>query len=231
MKGPLNERKTLALSSSEPWQTKPSDRFVLRWIKVHLSSRVTPHLASVPGIHPWMITVASSALGVLAGLFFGLGWAFTAGCFAALAQVLDGVDGQLARLRGLETSWGAFWDSTLDRYADGAMMVGMCAFIAQEMPNISLGILIPLGTVALLGCQLISYTTARAETLGLSLGPPTLASKGTRTSIMILAAWATVFWKAAPAAALIALAGISNTVVVRRLLYVRASGSRARSFK
>lgn len=175
------------------------------------------------GIHPWMVTVASSALGVLAGLVFGLGWGFVAGCLAALAQVLDGVDGQLARLRGLETPWGAFWDSTLDRYSDGALIVGMSAYVAQEVPSLSLGVLVPLATAALIGCNLVSYTTARAENLKLDLGPPTLASKGTRTSLIIVSAWTSVLWKAAPVVALLVLAGISNAVVVRRLQRVRTA--------
>lgn len=164
-----------------------------------------------------MVTVASAALGVLAGLVFGLGWGFPAGCLAAVAQVLDGVDGQLARLKGTETSWGAFWDSTLDRYADGAMLVGMAAYVARELPGIPPGVLIPLAAAAVIGCNLISYTTARADTLGLDLGPPTLVSKGTRTVLMILSAWASTFWKGAPLVALIALAVLTHTVVVLRL--------------
>ncbi|MGQ9668944.1 CDP-alcohol phosphatidyltransferase family protein [Desulfosoma sp.] len=208
---------------STSWQTKPTDRFILRWIKVHLSARLTPRLASMAGIHPWMITVASSTLGVLAGLVFGTGWAFGAGCLAALGQVLDGVDGQLARLRGMETPWGAFWDSTLDRYGDGALIVGMSTYVAHEVPSLPLWGLVPLATAALIGGNLVSYTTARAQNLGLDLGPPTLASKGTRTSMIIVSAWAAVFWKAAPLAGLLALAGISNAVVLRRLMRVRTA--------
>lgn len=170
-----------------------------------------------------MITVASSAVGVLAGLVFGMGWAFGAGCLAALGQVLDGVDGQLARLRGMETPWGAFWDSTLDRYSDGALIVGMSAYVGHEVPSLSLWVLVPLAAAALIGGSLVSYTTARAENLKLDLGPPTLASKGTRTSVMIVSAWAAVFWKAAPLAGLIVLAGISNAVVLRRLMRVRTA--------
>ncbi len=209
---------------SSSWQTKPTDRFVLRWIKRHLSARITPHLARFPGVAPWMVTAASAALGVAAGLVFGLGWGFTAGCIAAVAQVLDGVDGQLARLKGAETSWGAFWDSTLDRYADGAMLVGMAAYVARELPGVPLGMLIPLGAAAVIGCNLISYTTARAENLALDLGPPTLVSKGTRTALMILSAWASTFWKGAPLVALVALAVLTHIVVGLRLRRSRERG-------
>jgi phosphatidylglycerophosphate synthase len=209
--------------TSPSWQTKPTDRFILRWIKCHLSARITPQLARVPGLAPWMVTVSAAALGVLAGVVFGLGWGFAAGCMAAVAQVLDGVDGQLARLKGMETAWGAFWDSTLDRYADGAMLVGLCTYIGRKIPQIPLAVLIPLGTVALIGCSLISYTTARAENLRLPLGPPTLLSKGTRTTILIVSAWATLLWKGAAFMALLALAALANVVVIQRLR--RAKGA------
>lgn len=212
------------MASSSSWQTKPTDRFILRWIKRHLSARITPHLAQVPGLAPWMVTVASAALGVFAGIVFSLGWGFAAGCLAAVAQVLDGVDGQLARLKGAETRWGAFWDSTLDRYADGAMLVGMGTYVAREFAAVPLGALLFLAAAAVIGCSLISYTTARAETLGLDLGPPTLLSKGTRTTLMIFSAWASVFWKGAPLIGLGVLAVLSNAVVVSRLRRVKVNG-------
>jgi hypothetical protein len=71
--------------------------------------------------------------------------------------------------------------------------------------------------LALIGGNLISYSTARAETLGLDLGRPTLASKGTRSSVMIVCALLSLFVPAAPMAALIYLALHTNAVVVRRL--------------
>jgi hypothetical protein len=56
------------------WQTKPTDRFVLKWIKCHLSARITPRLVRVKWLRPWMITVSSASLGVLAGVAFAMEW-------------------------------------------------------------------------------------------------------------------------------------------------------------
>ncbi|MBZ4658858.1 MAG: CDP-alcohol phosphatidyltransferase [Desulfacinum sp.] len=207
--------------SSASWQTKPSDRFILKWIKVHLSARITPHLAARQGLEPWMVTVASAALGVLGGILFGLGWGFAAGWVTAAAQVLDGVDGQLARLRGCQSTGGAFWDSVLDRYADGAMVIGMTVYLARPPASLPAAFLIFLGAAALIGSNLISYSTARAATLRLPMGPPTLASKGTRTSVMILSAWASLLWPPAPLLALVYLAVHSNAVVWLRLRRAR----------
>jgi phosphatidylglycerophosphate synthase len=199
------------------WQTKPTDRFVLRWIKVHLSARITPGLTTLGWVKPWEITLFSSCLGMSAGVVFALGWGWVAGCIAAVAQVFDGVDGQFARLTGQQSKGGAFWDSVLDRYADGAMVIGMVVYLSRLPRQMPLWLLIAMGALALIGSNLISYSSARAETLGISLGKPTLASKGTRSSIMIFFAWASVLWSGAPLAALLYLVLHPNIVVVLRL--------------
>ena len=69
---------------SESWKTKPTDRFVLKWVKCHLSARVTPKLVNLEWLRPWMITVSSTVFGVLAGVLFGLGWGFAAGTMAVI---------------------------------------------------------------------------------------------------------------------------------------------------
>jgi phosphatidylglycerophosphate synthase len=210
-------------SEAISWQTKPSDRFVLKWIKVHLSARVTPRLLGLDWLEPWMITLSSSALGVLAGIIFALGWGWLAGTIAACAQVLDGVDGQFARITGKQSASGAFWDSVLDRYSDGAMVFGLILYLIRLSSPLSVWSIFVLGALALIGSNLISYSSARAESLGLNLGKPTLASKGTRTSVMILCAWGSLVWPMLPLAALLYLAIHSNGVVIRRLLQTSRS--------
>ena len=200
------------------WRTKPTDRFVLKWIKIHLSARITPKLAPLEWLRPWMITLSSATLGFLAGVVFALGQGWLAGCIAAAAQVLDGVDGQLARLTGRQSRGGAFWDSVLDRYADGSMVIGMVIYLIRIPNFMPIWLLALLGTLALIGSNLISYSSARAETLDLDLGKPTLASKGTRTSVMILCAWGSLFWHYLPVAALFYLVVHPNLVVVGRLI-------------
>jgi phosphatidylglycerophosphate synthase len=199
------------------WQTKPTDRFVLRWIKNHLSARITPKLTALGWVKPWMITLFSSFLGTLAGVVFALGWGWVAGCIAAVAQIFDGVDGQFARLTGQQSKGGAFWDSVLDRYADGAMVIGLVVYLARSPLQIPLWLLVFLGALALVGSNLVSYSSARADTLGITLGKPTLASKGTRFSVMILCAWASILWPGFPLVALFYLVLHPNIVVFIRL--------------
>jgi phosphatidylglycerophosphate synthase len=200
------------------WRTKPTDRFVLRWIKVHLSARISPRLVSVPWMRPWMITVSASALGVVAGVVFALGSGWIAGCIAAVGQVLDGVDGQFARLTGRQSARGAFTDSVLDRYADGAMVIGATVYLLRLPPSLPAWVLLLLGSLALIGGNLISYSTARAENLSIDTGPPTLASKGTRTAALILGAWGSALWPAMPLLSIFYLAVHANAVVLRRIV-------------
>ena len=199
------------------WQTKPTDRFVLKWIKTQLSARITPRLAAFKWLNPWMITLFSSALGSLAGLVFALGWGWIAGCLAAVAQIFDGVDGQFARLTASQSKEGAFWDSVLDRYADGAVVIGMVIYLIRSPLLFPSWVIILLGSLALIGGNLISYSSARADALGIHLGKPTLASKGTRSTVMILCAWGSALWPGVPLLALIYLAVHPNIVIVRRL--------------
>jgi CDP-diacylglycerol---glycerol-3-phosphate 3-phosphatidyltransferase len=200
------------------WQTKPSDRFVLRWMKTQLAARITPHLLRYTWLQPWMITLASSFLEVSAGLVLALGWAWTAGWLAACGQVLDGVDGQFARLTGRHSRGGAFWDSVLDRYADGAMVIGLVIYLIRLPFPWPAWILIGLGYLALTGSNLISYTSARAETLRIPLGSPTLASKGTRTAVMVVTAWGSILWPGLPIIALLYLVVHTQLAVIQRLV-------------
>ncbi len=200
------------------WKTKPSDRFILKWIKVNLSARITPRLVAFPWLRPWMLTVLSSTIGVFAGVLFALGWGFAAGLFAAIAQVLDGVDGQFSRLTGRQSRGGAFLDSVLDRYFDAAIMIGLVVYLLRLPEGWPPEVVLGLGFLAFAGSGLISYTSARAESLGISLGNPTLASKGTRTSVVSLCAMASLFLPAAPMLALVYLAVHPNWVVLRRIV-------------
>ncbi|MDY6855765.1 MAG: CDP-alcohol phosphatidyltransferase family protein [Thermodesulfobacteriota bacterium] len=211
----------------DSWKTKPSDRFVLKWIKIHLSARITPMLVDIPWLRPWMITIGSTSLGVIAGILFALGWAWLAGIVGASSQILDGVDGQFARLTKRQSTAGAFLDSVLDRYPDGAMVIGMLIYLIRLPVPISLWLLLIFGFLAISGSNLISYSSARAESLGIDIGKPTLASKGTRSSVMILCALGSLIWPFMPVLALGYLVIHPNTVVIYRLVrafrsYIRA---------
>jgi phosphatidylglycerophosphate synthase len=210
------------------WRNKATDRFVLKWTKRYLSAPVSLLLNRVPGVRPWMATAAAACLGTAAGVTFALGYAWQAGVVAAGAQILDGVDGQLARLKGTSSLRGALLDSVLDRVVDGAMTLGMVVYLVRTPIPCApyLPAVIALGFAAVVGSSLVSYSSARAGELGLELPPrPTLANKGTRTAAMVLCALATPLWPQAPLAALVYVALHPTAAVINRVL---KSGSKRR---
>jgi len=202
----------------DDWVNKPSDRFVLRWIKRTLSARITPHLWKYAWLQPWMITLASAISGIIAGVIFSLGCGLLAGLIAGISQVLDGVDGQFARSTGNVTPAGALFDSVLDRFSDGAMMIGMVIYLVRLDDFAPLWIIMLLGAFALMGSNAVSYSSSRAEALGIDPGKPTFASKGTRSTVMILCALGSVFWPPLPFVALIYLVIHPNSVLIMRLV-------------
>ncbi len=205
------------------WKTKPSDRFVLKWIKCHLSARITPRLVRVKWLRPWMITVSSASLGVLAGVIFAMRWGWLAGLVGGASQILDGVDGQFARLTGRQGAAGAFWDSILDRYSESAMEIGLIFYLIRLPVPFPLWYVVILGSLALIGSNLISYSDAIAKNLEIQLGRPTLASKGTRMTVMILSGLGSPIWALMPMVALGYLALHPNVVIAIRLIKAQRS--------
>ena len=97
-------------------------------------------------------------------LFFIL----AAGCLI-LSSACDMLDGAVARIGNLSSSFGAFLDSSMDRIADFFLWTGMAAgYAILDKPNITF---ILLCMIANMNCFMISYTKSRAETQKLSLGP------------------------------------------------------------
>ena len=199
------------------WKTKRTDRFILKWIKVNFASRITQKLIDHKWLRPWMITVTSMFTGIGAGILFSANLGFLSGIVACLSQVLDGVDGQFARLTGRATNFGGFLDSVLDRYSDGCLVIGLTIYNLHNNSDWGTGVLIALGSLALIGSGLISYSSSRAENLGIFFGKPTLASKGTRTTVVAVAGLLSPISSLIPLIALVYLVIHTNIVVWFRI--------------
>ena len=102
---------------------------------------------------------------ILSGGVGGLladGQSVLGGVVVLLAGPLDAVDGTLARLSGVKSKFGAFLDSTSDRYAEGFVLGGLLIY-GLRMHNDWVALL---ALLALWGSFMVSYTRSRAETLG-----------------------------------------------------------------
>jgi 1L-myo-inositol 1-phosphate cytidylyltransferase / CDP-L-myo-inositol myo-inositolphosphotransferase len=103
------------------------DGLVARHLNRPISRRITERLLSRP-VKPWQISIASFALTLAAGLSFAVGHALTGGLLAQSASVLDGVDGELARVRYQDSAFGGLYDALLDRVGEAAVIGGMTVY-------------------------------------------------------------------------------------------------------
>lgn len=114
-------------------------------------------------INPNILTVIGVALNVGCGLLFGMGRFFAAGIALIVANLFDMLDGQVARLSGRVTRFGGFLDSSLDRLSDMVVFVGLMVFYARDVDHSTLNVF--LAGAGLMGSVMVSYASARAESL------------------------------------------------------------------
>jgi CDP-diacylglycerol--glycerol-3-phosphate 3-phosphatidyltransferase len=117
-------------------------------------------------VNPNTITTVGTLLTIAAAVVYASGHIMTAGWLMSVTAIFDVIDGQVARRTGKCTVFGAFYDSTLDRVADGALMAGLTVFYMTNPihHNIYMVVVCLAGIV---GTFLVSYTRARAESLGI----------------------------------------------------------------
>jgi CDP-diacylglycerol--glycerol-3-phosphate 3-phosphatidyltransferase len=115
-------------------------------------------------INPNVLTVLGVAINVLSGLLFGYGRFFWAGIILIVANLFDMLDGQVARLSGRVTRFGGFLDSSLDRLSDMVVFVGLMVFYARDTSYHST-LNVFLAGAGLMGSVMVSYASARAESL------------------------------------------------------------------
>jgi len=118
-------------------------------------------------VRPNTITTVGTLCTLIAAVIFATGHIRTGGWFLGLTALFDVLDGTVARRTGTESTFGAFYDSTLDRVADGFLLGGLVVFYATHPRHMNDGMVI-VTVLALIATFLTSYTNARAEGLGFS---------------------------------------------------------------
>jgi CDP-diacylglycerol--glycerol-3-phosphate 3-phosphatidyltransferase len=120
------------------------------------------------GITPNALTVVGLGLNIAAGIALASGEWMIGGAMVVFAGAFDMFDGALARVLNQKTGFGAFLDSTLDRYSEVAVLVGLqIGFLQDESVAAYRVVGIAFGAVILANSLMISYARARAEGLGL----------------------------------------------------------------
>jgi len=151
------------LSTNELKQNRPisfSD-----WVRGWCAKLIAPVAVALgrAGLTPNMLTLIGLAVILVAAVVIALGHTTWGGVLFILSGFFDALDGALARLTDRKTRFGAFLDSTSDRYADAAILFGMMFPFLRTGQQTE----VILAFVAVIGTVLVSYTRARAEGLGL----------------------------------------------------------------
>jgi phosphatidylglycerophosphate synthase len=110
-------------------------------------------------LDPNSLTMAGALVSTAAAAAFAAGAPVAAGVLILAGGFFDLVDGVVARHRGIATRFGAFLDSTLDRWVDAVLLVGISVHYAREGAPRH----VALAGLALATVVLVSYTKARAE--------------------------------------------------------------------
>lgn len=119
-------------------------------------------------VQPNALTVACFVLSALAGVFVALGAVTLGGVIGLLGASLDYFDGRIARLSNRVTRAGGFLDSTLDRWGEVAFFAG-AGVLFRDSPLLLSACMLALGAGGI-----VSYTRAKAESLGVELTSGTM---------------------------------------------------------
>jgi CDP-diacylglycerol--glycerol-3-phosphate 3-phosphatidyltransferase len=135
------------------------------------------------GVSPNFVTIAGFILTAADAAVLAMGYVQMAGLLLILAAVLDAIDGSLARLQNRVTRFGAFLDSTIDRFSEAVLLLGaLIYYLNQAQARTEIILLF----VALFGSLLVSYTKARGEAIGVTVKGG-LLSRFERIVILIIA--------------------------------------------
>jgi CDP-diacylglycerol--glycerol-3-phosphate 3-phosphatidyltransferase len=163
------------------------------------------------GLMPNTMTILGLVGNVIAAYFLSQGQMLVGGIIVLMMGPVDALDGSMARLRGEDSAFGAFVDSVTDRYSELFIIGGLIWYYSQQaQPQY-----VMLGYAAAAGSVLVSYTRARAQ----SLGKDSKIGILTRVERYLVMAPALIFNIAPVGLALIAL--FSNVTALQRIYDIR----------
>jgi CDP-diacylglycerol--glycerol-3-phosphate 3-phosphatidyltransferase len=191
-----------------------------QWFRYRVEPLVDVLLAA--GVRADWVSAVQLAISALCGLAYARGWLFTAGWLLLSGGTLDVLDGSMARKRGAASPRGAFIDSVGDRYGECAVFLGLAAQFRASWPLWAV-------LAAAFGAFMVSYTRARAESLGMACAegllqrPERYVVLGGGSLVGSLIAHLTCVPAAAPfvlVAAVVAVAVLANVTALQRALAV-----------
>src|SRR5215203_4422806 len=113
------------------------------------------------GIHPNVLTLIGVLINVVAAVALGRDHFLLAGVIMIVANIFDFIDGKVAHITNTQSAFGAFWDSTLDRFSDIALFLGLIYLYATVRRTDY----VMVASLAMMFSIMTSYARARAESL------------------------------------------------------------------
>ncbi|WP_370592997.1 phosphatidylinositol phosphate synthase [Streptomyces sp. NBRC 110028] len=167
---------------------RPTGKAMLnKYARAFFTRVLTPFAALLIrlGVSPDAVTLTGTG-GVIAGalVFYPRGEFFWGTVVITLFVFSDLIDGNMARQLGRSSRWGAFLDSTLDRVADGAIFGGLALWYAGGGDD---NVLCAVTIFCLASGQVVSYTKARGESIGLPVNVNGLVERAERLVISLVA--------------------------------------------
>ncbi len=174
--------------------------FLQRTARIFLRLHITPNMLTLGAF--WVVASVSVVI--------ALGYFRWAGILLLLTVWFDAVDGTLARMSNQVTPFGAFLDSTLDRYAEGILYFGLLVYYTRHHQEIPILLIY----LTIVGSLIISYARARAESVDIPVREG-LLTRFERLAILVLGlVFNRVEW------ALWILAPLTNFTAVQRIFIV-----------
>lgn len=143
---------------------KPEDGLISRYLNRPISTRISLMLYRRRiQVNPAAVTVLSAITCLISAYLISQGVFLWGGILAQLASVLDGIDGELARLFRRTSAWGGFFDSVVDRLSDVILITGLAVSLSGLENLILLAVLASANTV------LVSYITSGLIKIGVDV--------------------------------------------------------------
>jgi len=143
---------------------KSSDGPISRYLNRPVSTRISKYLVKT-SITPNHISFFSFVLCCIGAFFFFLGeysYLLLGAILAQVSSIVDGCDGEIARLKFRETEFGAWFDAVLDRYADAFLLFGLTYYVYFPSRNL---LYLFVGFLAIIGTFMNSYTADKYDGL------------------------------------------------------------------
>lgn len=155
-----------------------------RWVRTWHTRLLTPFLRALIrfGVTPNALTLSSCLIITLAGIILASGNFLVAAAVLVCGAVLDGIDGEVARLMHAETRLGAFFDSIADHLSDFALYLGLAWFYVNQNARTEIILLV----CALFGSLIGSLIRSRAGMLGIQTKDVGFATRLERMIVLML---------------------------------------------